>query len=53
VEQAETRRWYGWMLLQRGDAGDAEQARSLLGEGIDLYQALGMEKHVGLAQALL
>ena len=48
-EQAEARRWYARMLLDRDARGDREKAGTLLGEAIALYQTIGMPKHVELA----
>jgi hypothetical protein len=53
LEQAETRRFYGQMLLERGAPGDRERARSLLQEASDAYGRIGMPRHVELATALL
>jgi hypothetical protein len=52
-EQAEARRWYAHMLLDRNAPGDAARARQMLEEAIAVYQQIGMPKHVELAQALL
>ncbi len=52
-EQPETRRWYAWMLLDRDQPGDKDKATTLLGEAIEMYEELGMPKHVGLAEELL
>lgn len=37
----DTLRWWGWMLLRRGETGDRERARELLEESIDGYRKLG------------
>jgi hypothetical protein len=53
IEQAETRRWYGWALLERGEAADAARARPMLEDAHARYQALGMRMHVDVAGRLL
>jgi tetratricopeptide (TPR) repeat protein len=49
-EQLETRRFYAWMLAERGRPGDRERAADLLGEAIVGYSRLGMPRHAQLAQ---
>jgi class 3 adenylate cyclase/tetratricopeptide (TPR) repeat protein len=51
--QPEARRWYARMLLDRDAPGDREKAHTLLTEAIELYRAIGMPKHVEMAEALL
>ena len=41
------------MLLDRDAPGDRERARTLLGEAIELYKAIGMPKHVEIAERML
>jgi hypothetical protein len=41
------------MLLDRGSLGDAERARKLLEKAIEIYQEIGMPRHVELAAQLL
>jgi tetratricopeptide (TPR) repeat protein len=53
TEQPEVRRWYGRMLHDRNEAGDREKARTLLTEAIEMYQHIGMPKHVDMAEAML
>ena len=53
IAQPETRRWYAWMLLDRDAPGDRDKARTLLGEAIGLYKAIGMPKHVEIAERML
>ena len=53
IEQAEVRRWYARMLLDRDDAGDVEKARQLLNEALAAYKQLGMPKHVEMTEKLL
>jgi tetratricopeptide (TPR) repeat protein len=53
LEQAETRRFYAQMLLERAAPGDGEQARALLAEAIEGYRRIGMPKHEDMALALL
>jgi hypothetical protein len=52
LEQAEARRWFAWMLLERGAAGDRERARALLTEAAASYAELGMPRHRTLAEGL-
>ena len=52
IAQPEVRRWYAWMLIDRDQPGDAEKARTLLGEAVEMYQTVGMPKHVELAGRL-
>ena len=42
VEQPEVRRWCARMLLDRGDPGDRERARTLLTEARAAYEEIGM-----------
>jgi tetratricopeptide (TPR) repeat protein len=53
IEQPDARRWYAWMLIDRGEPGDREKAISLLAEAIEMYRRIGMPKHVELAEGLL
>jgi hypothetical protein len=50
--QGETRRWYAWMCLERGAAGDTEKALGLLDGAQRVYERIGMPKHLELVQAL-
>jgi len=61
IEQAEVRRWYARMLIDRdapgdpstGSGRDRDRARELLTEAIAMYRRIGMPKHVEMAEALL
>jgi hypothetical protein len=53
IAQPEVRRWYARMLLERGEDGDHDQARTRLGEAAELYEQRGMPKHVDMARAML
>jgi class 3 adenylate cyclase/tetratricopeptide (TPR) repeat protein len=53
LEQPEVRRFYARMLLDRGESGDREKARTLLSIAIAKYHEIGMPKHEEMAQALL
>ena len=53
LAQPETRRWYAWMLLDRDAPGDRDTARTLLGEATEMYQTIGMPKHVELTERML
>ena len=48
-EQPEVRRWYAQMLIDRDAAGDREKARTLLGEAVEMYRAIGMTRHLETA----
>ena len=51
-EQAEVRRWYAQMLLERNAAGDHDKARALLGEASEMYRTIGMPKHLEMAEKM-
>jgi tetratricopeptide (TPR) repeat protein len=53
IEGLQTRRFYGWMLLQRGRPGDRERAARLLATAAAGYRSLGMARHADLAEALI
>ena len=53
IAQPEIRRWFAWMLLDRDAPGDREKPRTLLNEAIELYRAIGMPKHVEMAERML
>ena len=46
IAQPEVRRWYAWMLVDRNGPGDCDTARGLLGEAAEMYQTIGMPKHL-------
>ena len=52
LEQAEVRRWYARMLLDRNASGDRKKARELLGEALASYRARDAQ-HVEMVEALL
>jgi hypothetical protein len=52
AEQAHTRRWYGQMLVDRGDPGDATKAGRLLEVAEELYLQMRMPRHQELTAAL-
>ena len=52
-EQPEVRRWYAQMLLDRNATGDREKARTMLGEAVEMYQTIGMPRHVEMAKEML
>ncbi len=41
------------MLIDRNASGDRDKARTLLGEAIDMYQQIGMPRHLEMANELL
>jgi DNA-binding SARP family transcriptional activator len=53
LEQAETRRFYAQMLLERDRPGDRGKAHRLLEEAMTGYRRIGMPRHEKLARALL
>jgi len=52
AERADLRRWYAQMLLDRNAPGDCDRARRLVGEAINMYRAVGMPKHLALAERM-
>ena len=48
--QPELRRWYAQMLLDRKAPGDRDKARTLLGEATEMYQTIGMPKHLEMVE---
>lgn len=52
MELAELPRWRAQMLLWRNQPGDREQAHRLLSQAQAAYGALGMRRHVTLAEAM-
>ena len=48
IDQPETRRWYAWMLRKRGRRGEDSRASELESEALELYQELGMTRHVAM-----
>jgi tetratricopeptide (TPR) repeat protein len=53
IAQPEVRRWFAQMLLLRDAPGDRDQAWELLAQAIRAYRALGMPRHLEMAEALL
>ena len=51
-EQPEVRRWYARMLIDRNAPGDHDKARTMLREAVEMYQAIGMPKHVEMVEEL-
>ena len=52
-EQPEVRRWYAQMLLDRNASGDRDKARTLLGEAVEIYERIGMPRHLEMARDML
>ena len=50
--QPEGRRWYAQMLFDRNAAGDRDKARTLLGEAVEMYQTIGMPKHLEMVEKM-
>jgi tetratricopeptide (TPR) repeat protein len=53
LEQAEIRRFYSMMLIDRAAVGDREKARTLLREALESYTQIGMPRHIEMTRALL
>jgi hypothetical protein len=53
LEQAEIRRFYGAILLERGKASDRKGARKMLPEGLETDTNLGMPLHCDLIKAIM
>jgi tetratricopeptide (TPR) repeat protein len=53
LEQAETRRFFARMLLERDGPGDRAEATQMAAEAADLYRRMGMPRHFELAAGLL
>ena len=53
IAQPEVRRAWARMLIQRNGPGDRDRARTLLDEATELYGALGMPKHLQMAEKML
>lgn len=52
LEQTQTERWHGQMLLERDRPGDRAEAEKVLTAAIDDYERMGMPRHRDLAEAL-
>jgi tetratricopeptide (TPR) repeat protein len=52
LEQAEIRRFYAMMLIERASLGDREKARALLYEADKTYMQVGMPRHCEIVQTL-
>ena len=52
IAQPEVRRWYAQMLLDRDAPGDRDKARAFLGEATEMYQAIGMPKHLEMVERM-
>lgn len=53
LEQAEARRFYGQMLIERDAPGDLARAAPLVAEAVHGYRQLRMPRHQALAEGLL
>ena len=53
IAQPEVRRWYARMLLDRSAPGDHDTARTQLGEAVEMYQQIGMPRHLDMAREML
>ena len=52
-EQPEARRWYAEMLVERNASGDRDRARTMLTEAVEMYQQIGMPRHVEMSKDAL
>jgi tetratricopeptide (TPR) repeat protein len=52
IAQPEVRRWYAQTLLGDETPGARDKARRLLGEAVEMYQTIGMPRHVEMAKEL-
>lgn len=53
IEQADLRRLYARMLLERDQPGDRERAQTLLSKAKDAYRAIGMPRYAALTSTLI
>jgi hypothetical protein len=53
IAQPEVRRWYAQTLLGDDTPGAHDKARTLLSEAVEMYQAIGMPRHVDMPKGLL
>ena len=53
IAQPEVRRWYARMLLDRNAADDRDKARTMLTEAIEMYEQIGMPRHIEMAKDTL
>ena len=53
IAQPEVRRWYARMLIDRGASGDRDKARTMLGKAVEMYEAIGMPRHLEIAREML
>ena len=53
IAQPEVRCWYARMLLDCKASDDSDRARTLLDEAVEMYQQIGMPRHVEMAKGLL
>lgn len=52
-EQADARRWYARMLLDRGAPDDRDRAQRFLEEASTIYRQIGMPRHIEMVEGLL
>jgi hypothetical protein len=53
LEQAEIGRFHAMMLMDRAALGDRQEARRLLGEAREIYEQIGMPRHIKMTDTLL
>jgi hypothetical protein len=53
LEQADIRRFYAMMLLDRAASDDRERAQTLLSEALEIYRGIGMPIRIETTQTLL
>ena len=52
IDQADVRRWWAWMLLDRNAPGDRDRARELLGQARAIFEEIGMPLHVKIVSEM-
>ena len=53
IDQADVRRWWASMLLDRNAPGDRDRARELLGQARAIFEEIGMPTHVKITSEML
>jgi hypothetical protein len=53
IDQADTRRLFAQMLIDRASSGDGDRARLLIGQALEIYDRIGMPGHAALVTTLL
>ena len=53
LELADINRFHAMMLIDRAAAGDREKARALLSQAYEIYEQIGMLRHIEMTRELL